>query len=652
MSGLKHWGIEDSRKLYNVSGWGQGYFDINGKGNMAAFPCRDRGRSIDIRELIADAARRGLNLPLLIRFSDILRDRISALRESFSESIMREGYGGNYTCVYPIKVNPQRQVVEEIVNSGGDRGMGLEAGSKPELHAVLAMLEAPGGIIICNGHKDEAYIRLALKASKLGNAIFLVVEKPSELERILAVAREERIAPNIGIRIKLVTPGSGKWEDSGGDRSKFGLTSTELLRAVERMRAEGYLGAFRLIHFHMGSQISNIRSVKEALREMGRYYVELHKLGCPLKYVDLGGGLGVDYDGSRSTDGFSINYTEQEYADEVVTTLARICDEAEVGHPELISESGRAITAHHAMLAVNVLETDASQSRADLKSEEPVNHELVVKMQECMQDLDAANYHRSWQEAQYFRDEGNQLFDLGLISLSDRAHLEAAFWQIARRTERLMRGVQPRPMELRQLQALLADKYYCNFSVFQSLPDSWAIGQEFPVMPLHRLEEQPTRQGILQDITCDSDGQIASYIGSPEIAHVLPLHPLRGDEPYYLGIFLTGAYQEILGELHNLFGDTNVVHVALNKDGSWRYEQTINGDNVGQVLSLVQYNRATLMDRIDRQVREAVKAGRLTHAEGQSLRGLYEDGLNGLPYLQDRSQRDLAREIDPSAFTG
>ena len=663
----KNWDVEASRQLYNVSGWGSGYFDINGKGHAVALPLRDPELPIDIRKLIDDASKRGLSLPLLIRFSDILSHRIATLRKSFHTAMARESFNGGYTCVYPIKVNQQRQVVEEIVSAGDEATMGLEAGSKPELHAVLAMQEGPGGVVVCNGHKDRAYIQLALKAGRLGNTMFLVVEKPSELKRILSIAREEGVEPNIGIRIKLATSGSGKWEDSGGDRSKFGLTPTEVVRAVEFLRNEDALDAFRLIHFHLGSQISHIRSVKEALREMGRYYVELRKLGCPIEFLDLGGGLGVDYDGSRSADGFSINYTEQEYADDAVTTLVQICSEADVPHPHLITESGRAITAHHAMLAVNVIETASVSGRmtglgpstasstesSTQPSAEP--HQLTDRMKACLQKFSGRNLHGNWEEAQFLREEGHRLFDLGLISLGQRSELEDVYWQAARRAERLMRGVHPPPAELKPLQTILADKYFCNFSVFQSLPDSWAIGQEFPVMPLHRLGEQPTRTGILQDITCDSDGQIASYIGTPENSHTLPLHAPRKGESYYLGIFLTGAYQEILGELHNLFGDPNVIHVALDEDGGYRYEQVIHGQNVERVLSFVAYHRASLLDRLDRQVKAAVKAGRMTPAQGQALRNLYDEGLRGLPYMEANASRNLkprAGSIGPGGSAG
>ena len=447
------------------------------------------------------------------------------------------------------------------------------------------------------------------------------------------------MTPRIGMRIKLVTAGSGKWEDSGGDHSKFGLTAAELVMAVETLERAGEAGCFQLVHFHLGSQITNLRAIKEALREMGRYYVELRRLGCPVEYVDLGGGLGVDYDGTRTSHGFSVNYSEEEYAAEVVGVLAGICRSAEVPEPHLITESGRALTAHHAMLVVNVLETTSLGGEQEPPPCGDGEHELAGKMRVCLAGLGARNVLAGWEEAQFLRDEAGRLFDLGLLPLRERARLESLFWTAARRVERLMRRHDVAPQERAELEALLADKYFCNFSVFQSLPDSWAIGQEFPVVPLQRLHEQPTRRGILQDITCDSDGKIASYIGAPDKQRVLPLHPLKKGETYYLGIFLTGAYQEILGELHNLFGDTDVVHVALNEDGSPRYEQVIHGESVARVLGYVQYHPSMLLDRIDRQLSESVRAGRMTPGEAGEFRNLYRDGLHALPYLESPAPR-------------
>ncbi|MCZ6646566.1 MAG: biosynthetic arginine decarboxylase [SAR324 cluster bacterium] len=652
MSNFKQWNVDDSEALYNIQGWGLGYFEVNGKGHLAACPGGEKQGSIDVLELVEDAASQGLQPPLLIRFSDILAQRIAILRESFATAMASEDYRGGYTCVYPVKVNPQRQVVEEVLRFGARGGIGLEVGSKSELYVALALLEKPGSVVVCNGYKDAAYVRLALQAERLGKKAFLVVEKPNELQLILRVAAEERITPRVGIRIKLVTAGSGRWEDSGGDRSKFGLTPAELVQAVETLREANALPWLRLLHFHLGSQIANIRAIREALREIGRYYSEMRGMGCEVEVLDIGGGLGVDYDGSRTTSGFSVNYGEQEYAGSVVGTLAEICRKDGLPHPHLITESGRALTAHHAMLVVNVLETSALENGIIPGSTGEAGHELNGKMEACLERLSPQSLAADWQEAQFLRDEGGRQFDMGLLSLRQRARSETVFWKIARRVERFMRGHQHAPSELEALQVLLADKYFCNFSVFQSLPDAWAIGQEFPVVPLQRLQERPTRQGILQDITGDSDGKVSTYIGSPAQKHVLPLHPLRPGEPYYLGIFLTGAYQEILGELHNLFGGTSVIHVALNGDGSWRYEQTVHGESIARVLSYVQYQRDNLIDRIDRQVRAGVADGRITPEEGRAIHNMFEAGLDGLPYLEGGRGRSSAGSTRPNLSAG
>jgi arginine decarboxylase len=650
MNSLKQWTGADALELYNLNGWGQGYFGINGRGHLVAYPRRGSQHGIDIRELLEDAQAQGLRLPLLIRFSDILHDRLAHLHQSFQNAIAEFGYEGSYLGVYPIKVNQQRQVVEEVVGFGTEHRMGLEVGSKPELHAVLATLETPGAVIICNGYKDAGYIRLALLGEKLGRTLFLVVEKLGELPLILRLAQEENIRPWIGIRLKLVSAGSGKWEDSGGDHSKFGLTSWELMQAVDLLRQAGMLDCFRLVHTHLGSQINNIRRIKEAMRETARYFAELYKQGCPIDHVDVGGGLGVDYDGTRSNYGFSINYTEQEYANDIVGVLEEVCRHEGLPHPCIISESGRALTAHHAMLAVNVLETTSLDGAQWQGTPEGGRHELVEKLVEILDGLNGKTVFEYWHEALHVRDEANQRFELGYLPLDVRAVADQIFWSIARRVERLLRQEKRPPDELEGLETLLADKYFCNFSVFQSLPDSWAIGQEFPVAPLHRLNERPTRNGILQDITCDSDGRIQSYISQAGKRGSLPLHPLREGEPYYLGVFLTGAYQEILGDMHNLFGDTNAIHVGLNDDGSWHYEQVIHGESVARVLAYVQFHKDLLIDRMERQVQASVREGRMTHLEGKAFLDLYSEGLEGYTYLEStpkaRIIRGIARSVE------
>ena len=646
MANLKRWTLADAGEMYNVRGWGQGYFGINAHGRMAAFPGGDAGREparggIDITEVIAAALEQGLSPPLLIRFSDMLSHRLGALHGAFAGAIAEHRYEGRFTGVYPLKVNQQRQVVEEVMRHGAAHAMGLEVGSKPELHAALAAQTSPHSMIVCNGFKDDAYIRLALLAQPLGPRIFLVVEKPGELEAILRVAGQEAIEPLLGFRVRLATPGSGRWEDSGGDASKFGLASWEVVEGVNRLRRAGVLHCLRLLHAHIGSQITNIRTVTEATREIARFYAELTAMGCPIDHVDVGGGLGVDYDGTRSTHGFSANYDEREYANEVVGMLAGVCREAELPHPHIICESGRALTAHHAMLVLNVLQA----STLDPPPWESAGEDLpepAQRMGRLLAGMNANNVSGFWAEAQLLRDEANRRFEFGTLSLSHRAGIDRAFWAVARRAERLKRRLKRVPEELEILDSLLADKYYCNFSVFQSLPDAWAIHQEFPVVPLHRLGEKPTRTAILQDLTCDSDGQLVNYIGPTGPAGTLPLHPLRDEEPYYLGVFLAGAYQEILGDLHNLFGDTDTVHVAGvgggdggQEDGGWHCGQVIAGESVSRVLETVGFDRGEMTRSIDRRAAAAVKDGSMTPAQARAFGALYRRGLDGPTYLED-----------------
>ena len=634
MKGLKRWSAADSLELYNIQGWGQGYFHINDVGHLVVRPSRQSQSTIDLIELIEDAQRSGLALPLLIRFSDILDDRLTTMRQAFQAAFESVSYQGRYFGVYPIKVNQQRQVVEEVVHFGATTAMGLEAGSKSELHAVLAMDTSPDAVIVCNGYKDAEYIRLALLGQKLGKQIFLVVEKPGELRLILRVAREQGVQPWIGIRIKLVAPGSGKWEESGGDYSKFGLTAPELIEAVETLKAEDSLDRFKLVHFHLGSQIPNIRHIKDALREMAQYYAELSKLGCRIEFMDVGGGLGVDYDGTRTSHPSSINYSEQEYANDVVAILEEVCRRDGLAHPHIITESGRALAAHHAMLVFNVFETARMDNGLPPIHTEGEVPELITQLEQTLEGLSSKTLYEYWHDALHLRDQASMMFGLGYLALHHRARAEQIFWRIATRAEALMRREKRAPDDLDALETLLADKYFCNFSVFQSLPDAWAIGQQFPVMPLHRLGEEPTFRGILQDLTCDSDGKITSYIGQLEKSQTLPLHSLRPGESYYLGVFLTGAYQEILGDLHNLFGDTNAIHIALDEDGGWRYQQVIHGETVSDVLQYVQFTKEVLIDRIERQVQASVREGRMTASEGRNFQKLYVDGMNAYTYLQ------------------
>ncbi|MCH8156247.1 MAG: biosynthetic arginine decarboxylase, partial [Nitrospinae bacterium] len=583
------WSIEESRELYNIRGWGAGYFDINDKGHIVVQPQSKSHHAIDLKDLVEDIQAKGYSLPALIRFSDILKASIAKLANAFDKSIKEYNYKGKYHGVYPIKVNQQRQVVEEIVKFGRPFNIGLEAGSKPELHAILAIMDNPEALLICNGYKDETFIRLALMGQKLGKKVFIVVERLNELEIIKRVAEEIGIRPNIGLRIKLVSAGQGRWAESGGEYSKFGLNSMELVEALDFAQEHGITDCIRLIHFHLGSQITNIRRIKNSLKEVGRFYVELKKHGCPIDYIDVGGGLGVDYDGSRSTYASSANYSVQEYANDVVYHVLEACQEADLPHPNIISESGRAMTAYHSILVFNVLDVTSFPEWSDQIKIPEDAPEIAHEIHDVLENTSNKNLSESWHDAMHLKDEIHSQFLLGLITLEDRALCERIFWGISRKIEQLSDRLKFMPDEMKSLRKNLADKYFCNFSVFQSVPDSWAIDQVFPIMPLQRLDEKPWRQATLVDITCDSDGKIEAFIGARSTENTLAVHPVLENEPYRLGIFLTGAYQEILGDLHNLFGDTNTFHVSLNPDGSIKYEQIIEGEDVADVLNYVQF---------------------------------------------------------------
>ena len=631
---MTKWTIDEAREHYNIKGWGAGYFDINSKGNIVVRPNNKSAHHIDLKELVDDIQAKGHSLPVLIRFSDILKASIANLADSFAKAIEEYGFEGQYSGVYPIKVNQQRQVVEEIVKFGQPYNIGLEAGSKPELHAILAILDNPEALLVCNGYKDEAFIRLALMSQKLGKKVFIVVEKLDELALIDKVAGELGVQPNIGLRIKLVSAGQGRWSSSAGEHSKFGLNSMELMEALETAKNKNILDSVKLIHFHLGSQITNIRRIKDSLKEVGRFYSELMKFGCNIQYIDVGGGLGVDYDGSRSTFASSMNYSVQEYANDVVYHLLETCRAENLPHPNIISESGRAMTAHHSILVVNVLDVTSFPEWSDqIKIAEdapPVLQEIF----DVLNSTSNKNLIESWHDAVHLKDEAQNLFLLGLISLNDRAMVERIYWGICRKIEKLGSRLKFLPDEIRNLKTKLADKYFCNFSVFQSVPDSWAIDQVFPVVPLHRLNEEPSRDATLEDIICDSDGRIDTFIGSHRgTDSTLRVHPLQPGEPYSLCIFLTGAYQEILGDLHNLFGDTNTVHVSLNEDGSINYEQIIEGENVTDVLDYVQFSGDELAGRIDGFLIGCVQRGVVTQKEADDFLSLYKAGLNGYTYL-------------------
>ncbi len=630
----RKWTVADSAEVYGVKYWGNNYFSVSDAGNVQSHPSGVDGAKIDLKELVDEVARRGIGLPLLIRFSDVLKSRIVELNETFKRAIAEYGYKGDYKGVYPIKVNQHRYVVEEIVQFGRPYHYGLEAGSKPELLAVMAMLDDEEALIVCNGYKDEEYIETALMASKLGRTVLIVVEKFSELALIAEVAKKVGVRPRIGIRVKLAAKGSGRWEASGGDRSKFGLSTREVVEAINFLRANDLLSCFELVHFHLGSQISAIRAVKNALREAGRFYVEICRLGAPLKYFDAGGGLGVDYDGSQTNFASSMNYTTQEYANDIVFSLQEICDAGGVPHPTIVTESGRAVVAHHSMLVVDILgvgEFDVG------KAPEQVGNDasrVVKNLFETFREVSRKNVLESYHDALEYKEEALQLFNLGNLSLSERVVAEDIFWGVCQKLLKMVRDMREVPEELEGLERALSDTYFCNFSMFQSLPDIWAIDQLFPIMPIHRLAEEPTRRAVLADITCDSDGKIDHFIDRRDVKSVLELHPINNGQEYYLGIFLIGAYQEILGDLHNLFGNTNTVHVSLAAGGGYQIEHVVTGDTVTDVLKYVSYSREELVARVRRFAELAVRANRMSLEETRSMLRMYEEGLAGYTYLE------------------
>ena len=603
---MRKWRIEDSEELYNITGWGTSYFSINDAGHVVVTPRRD-GVTVDLKELVDELQLRDVASPMLLRFPDILDNRIEKMSSCFKQAAEEYGYKAENFIIYPIKVNQMRPVVEEIISHGKKFNLGLEAGSKPELHAVIAVNTDSDSLIVCNGYKDESYIELALLAQKMGKRIFLVVEKMNELKLIAKMAKQLNVQPNIGIRIKLASSGSGKWEESGGDASKFGLTSSELLEALDFMESKGLKDCLKLIHFHIGSQVTKIRRIKTALREASQFYVQLHSMGFNVEFVDIGGGLGVDYDGTRSSNSEgSVNYSIQEYVNDSISTLVDVSDKNGIPHPNIITESGRALTAHHSVLIFEVLETATLPEWDDEEEIAPDAHELVQELYSIWDSLNQNKMLEAWHDAQQIREEALDLFSHGIVDLKTRAQIERLYWSITREINQIAGGLKHAPDEFRGLSKLLADKYFCNFSLFQSLPDSWAIDQIFPIMPIQRLDEKPERSATLQDITCDSDGKIANFISTRNVAHYLPVHSLKKTEPYYLAVFLVGAYQEILGDMHNLFGDTNAVHVSVNEKG-YNIEQIIDGETVAEVLDYVQYNPKKLVRTLETWVTKSVK---------------------------------------------
>ncbi|MFN0067521.1 MAG: biosynthetic arginine decarboxylase [Limisphaerales bacterium] len=633
------WSIQAARSLYNIDRWGSGYFDINDAGHVTARPLQDKGASVDLTDVIGEARGRGLKMPLLIRFQDILRHRVQAINGAFRTAIGEFGYQGRYRGVFPIKVNQLREVVEEILEAGKPFEFGLEVGSKPEMFAGLALQNEIGGLIICNGYKDTAFIRMALAGIKLGKQVIMVVEKLEELRQILTVAKQMGVEPQVGIRARLLAKGAGKWAESGGENAKFGLSTVEILAACQMLREEGMPQAFRLLHFHIGSQVPDILTVKKAVQEAARYYAKLRKMGFELQYLDVGGGLGVDYDGSHSAFDSSTNYSLQEYANDVVYYIADVCNAEKVPHPDIVSESGRAIVAHHSVLVVEVFGSIHKTGLADTLTYGDNEHPLVKELLDMRRNLSRLNQLEAYHDASERREDAHNMFVLGLMELPAKARIESLYYQIASAVVQSFRGQAYIPEEIRKLEDSLGDQYLCNFSVFQSLLDHWALGQLFPIMPIDRLEERPDRETTLVDITCDSDGQINKFTDLRDVRDTLPVHSLRtnsqGPEPYHLGFFLMGAYQDIMGDLHNLFGRVNEVHVFLEPDEPCGYyiEEVIEGDTIADTLTEVQYDVNELKRQMKAQVDAAIKSDRLKPSEAMRLLDEYELGLKDYTYL-------------------
>ena len=630
---MRKWRIEDSEELYNIKGWGVNYFGINEKGHAYVSPRKD-GVRVDLKEVVDELNSRDITAPVLLRFPDILDNRIEKTSDCFNRAASEYNYKGEHFIIYPIKVNQMRPVVEEIISHGKKYNLGLEAGSKPELHAVLATNMDSDSLIICNGHKDQNFIELALLGQKMGKRVFLVVEKLPELITIARTAEKLGVHPNLGIRIKLAASGTGKWQESGGDASKFGLNSSELLHALQKLDEMGMHDCLKLIHFHIGSQITKIRRISIALREAAQFYVQLHAMGFNIEFVDCGGGLGVDYDGTRSSNSeSSVNYSIQEYVNDCVYTFVDAADKNNIPHPNLITEGGRSLTAHHSVLVVDVLESVSMPHMDEDFHPSEQDHQLVHDLTEIWDKLSPRSMLEDWHDAQDIRDEALDLFRHGIIDLKTRAQIESLYWSITREISELAHHQKHVPDELRSLDKMMADKYFCNFSLFQSLPDSWGIDQLFPIMPIERLDEKPTISATLQDITCDSDGKISAYVNYNQQTSYIPLHTFKEGDHYYIGVFLVGAYQEILGNMHNLFGDTNAVHVTVDEDG-YSIDKTIDGETVADVLEYVQYDPKRLVRRLEAWVSKAVKEGKITTEEGKEFISNYRSGLYGYTYLE------------------
>jgi arginine decarboxylase len=630
------WDVESAISTYNVDGWGTGYFSINAAGNAEVRPLQEKGGAIDILEVVNEARNRGLGFPLVLRFQDLLRHRVESVNCAFKKAIEEFGYKNHYRGVFPIKVNQLREVIEEIVDAGQEFHFGLEAGSKPELVAALAMHKDPESLIICNGYKDRAFIRIALLGRKLGKSVIIVVEKLEELEQAIRASKEVGLEPMIGIRVRLYSKGSGKWSPSGGENAKFGLDTTSLVAASEMLKAAGLGHCFKLVHFHVGSQVPDISTIKRAVREAARYYAKLCKLGHELGYLDVGGGLGVDYDGSRSDFDSSANYSLQEYANDVVWNIMDVCDSEGVAHPAIVNEGGRAIVAHHSVLVVEAfssIEKTAPKLKVDVGEKD---HKLVRDILDVKQRLKRGNRLESLHDIQQIKEEAQQTFTLGLLDLESKAKIDCVYWQLAQQIVNMHRGLRYVPDEVKELETSLGDQYICNFSVFQSLLDHWALGQLFPIMPIHRLTTPPERNGMLVDITCDSDGKVSKFIDLQDVRYTLPLHRILPGEIYYLGVFMVGAYQDIMGDLHNLFGRVTEAHVFLDPDeeSGWYIEEVIEGSTIGEVLAMTQWDKVELMRLLKTQVDGAIKSDRLKPNDAMKLLSDYERMLNEYTYLQ------------------
>ena len=631
---LRAWTTRDSVELYQLAAWGGDSFAISDRGELIVQPHGDSGPKFSLPELVEELRGRGIELPILLRISDILQRRVRELAGTFAEAIEGCEYRGNYRPVFPIKVNQQRDVVEELVDFGRDYSMGLEAGSKPELLIVLAHMTNPDGLVICNGYKDVSYIETAMLAQKMGLYTIIVVDRFEELETIIEVSERFQLRPHIGVRARLASRGAGKWQESGGEKSKFGLTAGELVQVTERLRGLGMLDCLELLHFHIGSQITAIRAIKDALKEASRIYAELHDLGAGLRFLDVGGGLAVDYDGSQTNFHSSANYSLQEYANDVVFAMQQVCDEKGIPHPDIVSESGRALTAHHAVLVFDVL--DVSRQNVSVPdAAETHENGTIANMAQVLSGISQKNLIEGYHDALELKEEAISLFNLGYLDLRGRALAETLFWAICDRVKQIAGTLDYVPEELQGLERALADTYYCNFSVFQSAPDHWAVNQLFPTMPIHHLDERPTRRAVLADLTCDSDGKVDKFIDLRDVKSVLEVHPIEPGRPYYIAMFLVGAYQEILGDLHNLFGDTNAIHVAMDDKYGYSIERVIEGDSVAEVLGYVQYDKQELVRRMRRRLEKAVRDGNISVRESALLVRRYEEGLASYTYLID-----------------